>query len=130
MPQSLAALFVLGQWPPGWAWTVVAAFRQVFECRVLLQGLQHILGIVLPVGSKVQDSTGRQLFSQQGNKIRLHDAPFVMAFFRPGVGKIQAQTLQAASSNPLLQKLYTVSTDDAYIIDVQFLQLQQQMSDT
>src|ERR1700690_2480028 len=80
VPQAQASLLKLGERPPLRPWGM--AFRRVGQPRFGRQNLQHLNGIVFPVGGAVKIAAGRQLLCEQVNQVGLDQAPLVVPFLR------------------------------------------------
>lgn len=78
----------------------------------------HMLTILAPVGGRVQYTTRGDFAPEKGNKVRLDNAPFVVPFFRPWIGKQQVYRLQRPVRELVLQNLYGIVANDAHVFKV------------
>src|SRR6185436_20260013 len=61
--------------------------RRRLEQRLLREHFLHVLGVVGPVGGRVQDAAGGELVRRERGKLRLHHAALVVALLWPRIGK-------------------------------------------
>src|SRR5687768_7561419 len=81
MTQALAARLELGER------LGEKAPVRFLECRFTREDLAHPLGILRPVGGRVQDAAGGELARGERGEAGLHEAALVVALLRPRVGK-------------------------------------------
>jgi hypothetical protein len=130
VPEALTPRFVLGQRPPFRLGTGAARGRQVFEFIGLLHHFQHEFRVGFPIRRQVQNAARSHLAGEQRHERLLNDAPLVVPFFWPGVGKIDAHAVQARVFDPVLQYLDRVVAGDADVFQAVLLDLEQQPPDT
>ena len=86
--------------------------RPIAQLRFGAQNRQHVLSIIGPVCGKTKTPASGQPLTQQGDELRLHQAPLVMALLVPGIGKLDQQFIQAGTGKPVTQYLHRIPTGD------------------
>ena len=114
MAQAQASGFELRLWPEFRA-GCITVFRGVGQAFLAPQHLQHLLGIVFPVGCQVDIGTRHHAAGQQLDERRLDQPSFVMALFRPGVRKINVHACQGVRRDHVVQHFHRVVLDDAHV---------------
>ena len=103
MPETLSALFELGNRPITGALNKARVIATILEPLVTTDITQHLLGIVLPVSSEMQVAAVFELIGQYINELGLNNTTFVVALFMPGIGEINLDTIQAFIRNAVLE---------------------------
>ena len=80
-----------------------------------------MLGIVLPIGRHVEDTTDLEFRTQHLHKRRLHDTALVMTRFMPRVWEEQLQCINALIGDHLTQYLYRIVAEQTQIGDTRIL---------
>ena len=104
------ALFVLGQWAPDRAGCPAAGFVGVAvgQQRLRLADLAHLLGVVRPVGGKVQGGAGAQRGGGQRGELRPHQPALVVFALGPRVGEVDPDAVQRAGLEAVSQHSHRV----------------------
>jgi len=69
----------------------------------------------LPVGGEAQHTPGAQLVRRGGHEGRIDQAAFAMTLLVPGIGKEHQDLIEGVITNPRLQHLDGIVTDDAQV---------------
>ncbi len=91
---------------------------RVDKSRLGAQHLQDVLGVGLPVGGAVQIAARAQTADGQPHEFRLDQAPLVVPLFRPRIGKVDVQSVQAVRRDHVPQHLHRVMLHDAQIAEL------------
>src|SRR5205814_1805995 len=78
----------------------------------------HMVGVVGPVGRRMQHAARCQLPCHERGSLRLHQAPLVMALLRPRVGEEKMDRRDALVADHVLQHLHRVMADEAHIAEL------------
>jgi len=93
MPFAQAATLEFCHGSIQWLITVMFAPLGALESLGRRQDLVDMLRIVRPVSRNMERAMPSESIGTEPQKFRLHDAPFVVALFRPRVRKIQIDAL-------------------------------------
>lgn len=128
MPQTQTARLEFGERPIiRTRGIVLGGVAQKWRLR---ENGEHLPGIVFPVRRQMQVAARLQPITQQMDKAGLDQAPFVMAFFVPRVGKKNVDTCQTGGSDTVSQYLNGIVLDNPQIIQMSFTDLFKQGSNT
>lgn len=127
MAQIDAPALEFGLWTPGGAGGV--AGRRVFQGGLGAQDGQHVFGIGLPVGGQVDVAAGQKATGQKRHELGLNETAFVVAFFRPRIGKEDVDTGERFGPNHVCHDFHGVVGDDAYVADAKVVDFSQQATD-
>src|SRR5690606_17997067 len=128
--QPLATLLELGDRPLVRAGNVGAIGGLVAVTRCGVHYLEHVLGVMRPVGGHVQHTADLQLAPHQLGKGRRHDAPLVVLLLVPGVGEAQQYPVQTGIGNGPVEHLDGVAIVDPHIAQAVVQQAIEQGPDT
>jgi hypothetical protein len=80
--------------PIKWLLTIVLVMFGTIETIRLGKNFVNVFGVVRPVGCDIQGATVVQAICDQSEKIMLHDAPFMVPLFWPGIWKVNIDSRQ------------------------------------
>ena len=111
-----ALLFELGCGSPGTGRciTLIGIFQQGF----LNQDLHHPLGILLPVGDKVEVTARLKLSCKKRDKITLDEPSLMVLLLRPGVGEEDVKALNRAVRDHVLKHIDRIEAHEFNVLKV------------
>ena len=127
MPFSQAAALEFCLWTIEWFVAVVFMTLNARETIRLGKNLIDVLGVICPVGRNVEGSAGGELLGNEADKVGLHDAPFVVPFFRPRIREIEIYTRQGAGWHLVRHDLHRVVCNDLQVVNIGFFGFQEAM---
>ncbi len=129
MSEPLTPLFKFGQGPLCGSGGEVAGARSVLEGPGCLQYLQHLLGVLVPVGGSMKLATTMDSSGQLCDKFRVENAPFIVALFVPGVREEEVGAGQCTIGDSQLHHFHAVMSHKSQVGQSQRFNLDQQMTD-
>jgi len=112
MPQAPAARFEFRHRPRG------KARRRGLEQRFVREHLVHPLGVVGPVGGRMERALGDELARDKRRKGGLHHAALVMALFRPWIRKEKVDCGERTVRDHVLEHVQRIVADDSQIGEI------------
>jgi len=126
--QALAAPFETGGGSELGARHVGQIGAQGAQRRIRVAHRQHLFGVRLPIGCKPQDPADAQLGCDEGHELRLDQAPLMMAFLVPRVGKEYQHLIEGLIRDAMAQHLHGVLADEPQVFQTAVFGPQQKPS--
>jgi len=122
--QAAAALLEMGQGAILGTRHEAAVRRAVDQIGTARQHLQHLPGVVFPVGGHVQNAACPQLAGQKFDKTGLDNTALVMALLGPGIRKKQQHPIECGIGQAGLQHQDGICADDPDVAEFTPLELE------
>ena len=128
MAEAHASPFEVSERPAGRSLAVPSVDCKILEQARLPQGVEHLLGVVLPVGGEAQDAASTELPCDELDERRLNQAPLVMALLRPGIGKEHQNLIAACIAKLLGEHVDGIPAEHAHVAEPRCCRLQKELA--
>src|SRR3546814_14028306 len=94
----------------------------LFPYTTLFRSVPHLFGVVLPVGGQVQAAVSGEFLHEQRGERGLQQAALVVALLVPGVGEVDADLVERAVGDLVLQHLDRIVVIEAHVVEAVLVQ--------